>query len=604
MTKMSFRSSVNLLLVLRVTTLLLLPWSSVLFVAAQNNACTFSEPISIHQTGQVFLEEYINPDEGTFTMRIRFTGGSSWIGMGVNYDGESQMIPAYAVIGQIESSGLSSVQRYWIDAKDPSGLYPYEDINGHLKSSSFEQLDGESILTFTHDLVILDEENGSGNVEYEHNADSTWIWAVGSPNNLWGSHQLRGSFKLPLSENCVAPQDEPIATEEPVGTANPVVDGGDTGGAQQEDDPEASIVGNEIDREDGTDQQEETTDPTIDNNGSSPVVVETEGPANSPTTNSTSDSASGIVFSEENDLEGARSLWNAHGMCMGLAWGLFSPLAIGAAILRNAFSVLRDHANWLRVHFWLNVLVVLLTVVGFVLAVVATHKETGAVQYFSDTTHSKAGFSVLVLVLVHSWAAFFRPSLPKHSGRTKGGDGCSDGPVAKSLDSPRTDRRDEFAASKDVHPNQSTERDGDEENVDGNDGIDAGFEVPPEELRRTERPTSIEDNMDYGIESDGEETWSVDSPPPQQYYASSSTQNSLSSPGNQNKSMLRRAWEYLHRLLGMTLLGLAWYSCHSGIVLLTSKYYELDQDQLLTVFWTIAGGLAALIFVLAYVIRM
>jgi hypothetical protein len=599
--------SLNLLFVVRAAALLLLPWSSVL-VASQDNSCIFSDPISIHQSDQVYLEEYVNPDEGTFTIRIRYTGGNSWIGMGVNYNGESQMAPAYAVIGQIENDGLASVQRYWIDSQLASGLFPLEDVNGHLTSSSFEQLNGESILTFTHDLIILDEDNGSGNVEYEHNAESTWIWAVGSPDNQWGSHQFRGSFKLPLSENCGAVPNEPVNTEQSIGTADPASDSGSAGGVVEdeeiEDEPASDV---EVDEVEGTDQDVTTTEPVVqsDNEGGTGNVASV-GPASSPSTgidNSnvdvtdvTNDTESGIVFSEENDLEGARSLWNAHGMCMGLAWGLFAPLAIGAAILRSTLPILRDNANGLRCHFWFNVLVVLLTVIGFALAVVATHQESGELQYFTASTHSKAGFSVLILVLVHVWAAFFRPSLPKKTRTT-------DGPVTESSDAGTMDRRNQFADSKHWQP-----KEGDVDNtVDGDDDdCSTGFEVKTsQDLRRS---TTVSLDVDDAVDVDGDVdgTVSVESPtsPPRSVSTFNPKNSSTLFTDHQSKSMLRRLWESIHRFVGMTLLGLAWYNCHSGILILSSKYFGMDQEQLLTAFWTVAGGISALIFFVAYVIRM
>lgn len=578
--------SFNLLLVLCSVALLLLPWSSVL-VAGQNDGCVFSDPLSIHQSDQVFLEQYVNPVDGTYTMRIRYTGGSSWIGMGVNYNGESQMIPAYAVIGQVKSGGVSSVERYWIDSKSESGLNPLEDVNGHLKSSSFEQLNGESILTFTHDLIILDEDNGSGSVEYEHNAKSRWIWAVGSPDNQWGSHQLRGSFEFALSENCGAVLNETVVTEEPVEEEEIIVD-----------EPTSET---EVDDGDGTDQ-DVTTEPVGQNDGGAPVDVAPAGPANSSSTSSdgnqaddaaddaAKETASDIVFSAENDLEGARSLWNAHGICMGLAWGFFTPLSIGAAILRNMHPILRKSANWLRVHFWFNVLVVLLTVSGSLLAVVATQKQSGNVVFFSDSTHSKAGFSILILVLVHVWAAFFRPSLPKtkRSGH---------GPVIESPHTVRRDRRHEFAESKNCQP-----KDGDVDNTEygDDDDCDTGFESTSYKERRPTAPIEV----DEIICSEGDSTWSDEIPPPPPQSASpSNPKNHSCRPNHQSKSMLRRLWEPFHRFVGMTLLGLAWYNCQSGIVILSSMYDDVDQQQSLAAFWTVAGTLSAVIFFLAYVIR-
>jgi hypothetical protein len=36
------------------------------------------------------------------------------------------------------------------------------------------------------------------------NDQSSWIYAVGLPNNEWtGKHEIHGSFYLPLTDNCI-----------------------------------------------------------------------------------------------------------------------------------------------------------------------------------------------------------------------------------------------------------------------------------------------------------------------------------------------------------------------------------------------------------------
>jgi hypothetical protein len=146
--------------------------------------CTFSNEISMNGN-VVFLENYINDEDGTFTMRIRYTGGQSWIGIGINTQDRGKMSPAYAVIGDINRG----VKRYDLenDSKDASGVIALEDTNGHLKSGSFAQtIDGsnESILEFTHDLVIRNPNNPDI-IEHEINESSVWIYAIGLPNNQW-----------------------------------------------------------------------------------------------------------------------------------------------------------------------------------------------------------------------------------------------------------------------------------------------------------------------------------------------------------------------------------------------------------------------------------
>jgi hypothetical protein len=66
------------------------------------------------------------------------------------------------------------------------------------------------------------------------------------------------------------------------------------------------------------------------------------------------------------------------------------------------------------------------------------------------------------------------------------------------------------------------------------------------------------------------------------------------------KSPQRLAWDYGHRLLGMTLLGLAWYGCHSGIEWQVQNWE--DQKDLTGVFWGVTAGISGMIFLLAYIV--
>jgi len=148
------------------------------------------------------MSHYINIDEKTFTIRIRYTGGHSWIGIGINTDDSNKMTPAYAVIGDVYHQ--PNVQRYKLisDDKTGSGVIPLLDnvLNNHLKlnDSSFiqttttntntntmtESETQESVLEFTHDLIIRNE-NDPSIIEYEINESSVWIWAIGLPDNTW-----------------------------------------------------------------------------------------------------------------------------------------------------------------------------------------------------------------------------------------------------------------------------------------------------------------------------------------------------------------------------------------------------------------------------------
>jgi hypothetical protein len=67
-------------------------------------------------------------------------------------------------------------------------------------------------------------------------------------------------------------------------------------------------------------------------------------------------------------------------------------------------------------------------------------------------------------------------------------------------------------------------------------------------------------------------------------------------PKTPGKSTARRIWEYKHRIMGLSLLGLSWYNCDAGLELYAERYGE-DHD-LSGAFWGVIGGLSGLICVL------
>jgi hypothetical protein len=223
-----------------------------------------------------------------------------------------------------------------------------------------------------------------------------------------------------------------------------------------------------------------------------------------------------------------RSLWAAHGILLGLAWGICAPLGIGVGILRNGLVKMGYQKGlWYQLHFYLNMTAMLLTVIGFFIAIAATHMEEGTADF--DGTHHKAGLAIFLLVIVQAFFGYFRPGLPK----------------APSTPSP-------------------TER------------------VDPEDV------SNASDSDGNGIE--------VFSKPGKN---ASSSEDIIKPP---SKSLQRWAWEYGHRFLGMLLLGLAWYNCHSGMELMVDNWD--DQKDLTGLFWGVTAGISGMVFLLAYVVRV
>jgi hypothetical protein len=117
----------------------------------------------------------------------------------------------------------SSVLKYDVKntKEDASGVIPMADELQTLMDATFEQNGETSILTFTQKLV------DSGMNDQPITDESSWVYAVGLPDNQWeGTHKVHGSFFMPLEENCApaaVANDEPTADDVPADD-EPVVD--------------------------------------------------------------------------------------------------------------------------------------------------------------------------------------------------------------------------------------------------------------------------------------------------------------------------------------------------------------------------------------------
>jgi len=108
-----------------------------------------------------------------------------------------------------------------------------------------------------------------------------------------------------------------------------------------------------------------------------------------------------------------RRLWKVHGWCATLAWGLLSPMAIGAAILRKWFP----NGLWLKIHQYLNYTVVGLTILAFIFGVAAIKSETPAgddPNHFSSSPspHRLIGLCLFLFVLFQTLSGQYRPHNP------------------------------------------------------------------------------------------------------------------------------------------------------------------------------------------------
>jgi Eukaryotic cytochrome b561 len=471
-------------------------------VTAQSYSCSYPEPVLLDGwgDGDFYMEQYANYDLGTITMRLTYDGGNdSWVAIGINTDGGHSMENTIAVIGDVQRG----VKFYWMtsEARDASGVLPQADIHGQLQNTSFRQENGQSILEFTMNLAIADEDE-AGTVYHEISEDSAWIWGAGLPGNQWqGIHRTLGYFSgLVPHDGCVLIEEEIPSTPAP------------TGGSTSSGTAAAST---------GTATESMENEATNDSNQGT-------GGTSSPASQSTSQ----IVFGQSgnsSDAAGTRGLWVSHGILMAIAWGVFAPLAVGASYLKKTKFLQKD-ALWLCLHFYLSFAAVIFTVFGFVFAILATQLEGD--PHFKKDTHHKAGLAIVLLVIVQALAGFFRPS-------------------------PNTPKSDADNKPKGVSSANSsnTSQDGEE-----------GREIA----------TSEERDADSSID----ESKKVRHP------------------------WIRQCWEYFHRFLGISLLALAWYNCNSGIELQAEKYQQDDEQTLMSIFWSITGLIAGVIFLLGYVIRV
>ena len=158
--------------------------------SASGNRCSLSDPIEIDTN--LFLEQRRYDDE-TFTMRLTYTGGRSWIGIGMIEGGIGK--PAAAVIGRADNK--TSVEKYGINTRgeDGSGVVPMASFSQTLMDATFEQTESTSTLTFTKYLsepYDVPEQI----VTYR----TVWIYAVGLPDNAWGGvHKIHGSVLFDFS---------------------------------------------------------------------------------------------------------------------------------------------------------------------------------------------------------------------------------------------------------------------------------------------------------------------------------------------------------------------------------------------------------------------
>jgi hypothetical protein len=102
----------------------------------------------------------------------------------------------------------------------------------------------------------------------------------------------------------------------------------------------------------------------------------------------------------------------AHGILMGLAWGILVPLAIGASLIRSI--LFPGTPVWYKVHHSLNFLAVLCTTVGMAVGIAAIQQE--GKTHMVATFHAKAGLALFILAVLQAMMGYLKPPAPATVG--------------------------------------------------------------------------------------------------------------------------------------------------------------------------------------------
>merc|ERR1719433_1078350 len=107
----------------------------------------------------------------------------------------------------------------------------------------------------------------------------------------------------------------------------------------------------------------------------------------------------------------------AHGWIMFIAWGLLVPTAILSAVNKSNLACFKEKQVagmdlWFFIHRVCNVIAVLLTIIGFIIAVNMTN-----VDHFSFA-HAQVGLIVFIIALAQPVLGMLRPHNP-HKGEKK-----------------------------------------------------------------------------------------------------------------------------------------------------------------------------------------
>jgi len=106
----------------------------------------------------------------------------------------------------------------------------------------------------------------------------------------------------------------------------------------------------------------------------------------------------------------------AHGILAAIAWGVLTPLAIGMSVLRKWVTCGKVAGLWYKIHFYVNLLALLMNIISFALAVSAHQLSTPEgedPQHFTGFAHASIGLAIMILLFLQVLGGFLRPDKDK-----------------------------------------------------------------------------------------------------------------------------------------------------------------------------------------------
>lgn len=566
----------------------------------------------------------------SITIQVEYEG-QAWLGFAFATDPDD-MVPNVAIIGLPDED---QVQKYDLTGQDVSLVIPITESTPSLTNPSITQNDTHTILQFTQPLSQSSSSNNEVSVTLD--ASNTFIWAVGSSNTL-AYHFGRGGSQFTLSSQCnddannnappptsteATSAPSPAATTEEGGGGPLLFEDGEIEIAFASDTAQGTLtvemtyagqgyIGFAFSNDqfmpdstavialpdDGTgtpfkyslasrtqsgvqklpDDQQTLIDASYLQNETHTYMkftkkIQEDG---EPTVSLTQDNFFLYAVGSSNELQvhdkrrafeanpsalssdgitqakDYTNLWKAHGACMAVAWAILVPLGIGSSFVRNLFPFLQKGGTWFQIHRILNSIGVALTIAGFGIAVHTYKQEKGSsVKHFSDQRHHTMGLVIFIFALLQALNGIFRPHLP-HA-----------------------------AATSSTKPDPS-----------------ATVEEPAVGPPKIQEPGY--DGSATGAGEDDENAALKSAQVASSTTANAAAQEPATAPAEE-KSKLRIAWEYFHRVLGVVTVVMAWFNCDSGIGLYDDRFDDFFLSE--PALWGIILGITCVVLVLGVYVR-